>query len=367
MNTKFQAARIKTLVEQPFFGSLMCGLEIVEDRSQPTAWVDGTRLGYNPDFFEGLTTAEAEFVVCHEILHVALGHHIRIEGRDPGQWNDATDYVINGDLVQMGMTPPIGVLLDKKYTGKTAEVVYSMLEKDRPQGSKPQQGQGNSATGHVRPAPQQSEAEKVEAEANMREQVAVASQMARAAGSLPGSIERLLKSKLQPKVDWREALHRWFASQAQEDYSWNKRSRRSSAEMILPGRFSEAAAGTFAVAIDVSGSITSRVLEKFGAELQALKDSVHPERLLLLYFDSGVRKVEDLGPDDLVNLRAVGGGGTDFHAAPKWLEAQGIEPAALVYLTDMYGSIPPEPSYPVLWVSTTGDRNTPYGEVVELS
>ena len=43
-----------------------------------------------------------------------------------------------------------------------------------------------------------------------------------------------------------------------------------------------------------------------------------------------------------------------------------IQPACLVYLTDLQGTFPDKPpDYPVLWVTTT-DQEAPWGETVRL-
>ena len=41
--------------------------------------------------------------MAHEMLHAALRHGTRRQGRDPYIWNVACDYVINGWLVEMGV------------------------------------------------------------------------------------------------------------------------------------------------------------------------------------------------------------------------------------------------------------------------
>lgn len=45
----------------------------------------------------------------------------------------------------------------------------------------------------------------------------------------------------------------------------------------------------------------------------------------------------------------------------------GLEPDALVYLTDGHGTFPTQaPSYPVLWGNITPNYKYPFGDVVDI-
>jgi len=59
-----------------------------------------------------------------------------------------------------------------------------------------------------------------------------------------------------------------------------------------------------------------------------------------------------------------GGGGTSFVPPFDLLAEEGIVPACLVYFTDMYGSFPENPGYPVIWCSTSADKEAPFGETI---
>jgi len=91
-----------------------------------------------------------------------------------------------------------------------------------------------------------------------------------------------------------------------------------------------------------------------------------PRLAHVLYFDPAVQKVETYQAGQPVSLSPVGGGGTDFRPCFDWLEAQGIVPQTLVFLTDLCGRFPGEaPSYPVIWASTES-RKAPFGQVVPM-
>ena len=87
----------------------------------------------------------------------------------------------------------------------------------------------------------------------------------------------------------------------------------------------------------------------------------------ILYIDAAVAGVDTFEAGEEIVARPRGGGGTDFCPAFKWTEENGIEPQALVYFTDMYGSFPDNaPPYPVIWVSTSDESKAPFGEVINV-
>jgi predicted metal-dependent peptidase len=62
-----------------------------------------------------------------------LKHHTRRNGRDPKQWNQATDFVINPMVLKAGLKLPTWVLLDPQYDGLSAEQVYGIRQQQRQQ------------------------------------------------------------------------------------------------------------------------------------------------------------------------------------------------------------------------------------------
>jgi predicted metal-dependent peptidase len=94
---------------------------------------------------------------------------------------------------------------------------------------------------------------------------------------------------------------------------------------------------------------------------------VKPESTHVVYCDAEVSKVETFDRDELIEFKPEGGGGTDFRPVFDWVEKEGIEPACLIYFTDLDGTFPDkEPEYPVLWVSV-GRAEAPFGETLQLS
>jgi predicted Zn-dependent protease len=73
--------RTELVLSQPFFGALALRLQVLEDPSTETFWVDGVCLGYNPGYLASLNDLEVRGVLAHEVLHVANGHCWRMGAR----------------------------------------------------------------------------------------------------------------------------------------------------------------------------------------------------------------------------------------------------------------------------------------------
>jgi predicted metal-dependent peptidase len=149
-------------------------------------------------------------------------------------------------------------------------------------------------------------------------------------------------------------------------YSWMRPKRRHVwSGLYLPGITSEGV-GEIAIGVDCSGSVSSRQLGLFEAEIRSILAGQRPRLVHVLYFDAAVQRVETYQAGQPVSLSPVGGGGTDFRPCFEWLQERGIAPQTLVFLTDLRGRFPNEaPPYPVIWASTEA-RRTPFGQVVPL-
>ena len=205
-------------------------------------------------------------------------------------------------------------------------------------------------------------------------QVAAAASAARLQGKLPAGLDRLFGEILNPKVDWRDKIQGLFARRVGGGgYNWRKPDRRLIVrDIVAPGR-SGFGCGTIVVGADTSGSIDytpGSVGDMFLAEMAGILEDCRPQRLLIAWCDAKVHRVDEASePGDLDIIRrkgAPGGGGTSFVPVFEWMEENGVEPDALVYLTDGYGTFPRQaPPFPVIWGSIT-DAQYPFGDVVKI-
>ena len=390
---RLQKARTALLLDHPFFGSLLFRLKGRESRSIKTMATDGISLFYNPDFVDTLNAATLCGVLAHEVLHPGLQHHVRRSSRDPKRWNEACDYAINPILLDAGLHLPEGVLVDDRFREMSAEQIYNRLQTEAEQEAgdedERQEAEGDGAAspqatpkdyddpsapvteggiGQVLDAPSATEEIPTVEEQAREWSVAVnqAVTLAKQAGKVPAGMERSLDGAAEATVDWRELLRRAWSEATPADYSWMRPNRRHIWDgLYLPGVVREGV-GEVAIAVDCSGSVNSRQLRLFEAEVRSILEGQRPQRVYILYFDTVVHKVETFEAGEHISLNPVGGGGTEFGPCFAWLDEHGIRPQTLIFLTDLYGAFPDsEPAYPVLWASTGGGR-APFGQIVPM-
>ncbi|OJV40423.1 MAG: hypothetical protein BGO25_03270 [Acidobacteriales bacterium 59-55] len=384
MEVCLQRARTSLLLDHPFFGCLLFRLKGCEASSIETMATDGVSLFYNPQFVMELTAAELVGVLAHEVLHPALQHHLRRRTRCPNRWNRACDYAINLLVLDAGLSLPKGGLVDEQYRGMSAEEIYNLLEgseSEGPNGSPLPMNNSTEKDGELQaprtpggfgqvldaPTPEENEgkgAEEQSAEWNVA--VSRAQTISKLAGKLPAGVARSLESAAEACVDWRALLRRAWSDSTPSDYSWMRPNRRHIWQgLYLPGIHREGV-GEVVIFVDCSGSINGRQLSLFEAEIRSILDGERPERVYVVYFDAHVHKVDCFVPGQPLRLLPLGGGGTDFCPCFLWVEQQGIHPQLLVFLTDLYGTLPDvEPKFPVIWAST-GARSAPFGQIVPM-
>jgi predicted metal-dependent peptidase len=373
-----------------FYATLAMRLGVEASASIPTAATDGKTLFANPDFILKLTQDERIGVVAHEVDHCTRLHMERMEGKDPTKWNIATDLHINRDLLASGFVLPSGVLNDFSQIKRSEEETYFYLP-DQPKGEggegKPGDGQGGKGQdfegniGGVLPAPREAKPGETPEEAaqGRREASAKAAQewqqaaeqaamIARAAGTLPGHIESLIKTNKAAQVDWRQELEEFVkATVYSTDRTWARPNRRFVSQGIYMPSVIREGCGTIVYIEDISGSVPYQAHQQSSAEVIRLHSELKPERLIVLYVDTEVQKVEEFGPDDEVYIGFTGGGGTYFAPGFDWISENNIEPDVVIYLTDLYpADNPPEPPYPVLWACVTPELKWAWGRTIFL-
>lgn len=366
--TKLAKAKTALILEHPFVGTIALSMPFSFDESIPTAATNGKRIKFNPEFVDSLTDEEVKFLVAHECFHPMMEHNYRRGERQGKKWNVAADYVINKLLTDegIGRMPKMGLLDSNIYTagGGTSEGIYNILPDMPDDGSGP--GDPGNALDHCEDG-EGSPAEQAQEQAEWKVKVAQAAQAAKMMGKLSANLQRLVDDVLQPKVDWRDVLQRFLVKCRNDQRSFSRFNRRFLSQgMYLPSVSGEAM-GEVCFAVDCSGSIDKATVNQFAAEIRKVKDDLLPARIHVLYFDSDVSHVESYEPHDDLDIKPHGGGGTDFAPVFAKIVEMGIEPVAIVFLTDLCcSSFGDQPDAPVLWVTTDAGK-APFGEVVEMS
>ena len=365
-------------------GILMIGDKRICDTT-PTAYTNGRDEVYGREFVDKLNDAEFRFLILHECYHklyrhLTTWHHLYKE--NPQLANVACDYVINlkiaDDNKNDGFATMTGALTvgcyDEQYRGMDSAQVYEMLKQKQQQ----QQASGDSTTGTGNPGPgtgngspsnslpqgfdehdwegaqELSADEQRELARDIDEAIR---QGALIAGKMGTGGDRDLAELLEPQVNWREVMRDFIQTTCSgSDYStWQRPSRRYiGMGHYLPSGISEAI-GELVIAGDMSGSIGQREISVILTETKEICDTVHPDKVRMLYWDTQVCQDEEYDQhelDDLVkSTKPAGGGGTSVECVPEYITAKGIKPQAVVVITDGYlGGSWGQWSCPVLWV-----------------
>ncbi len=364
---KLSKAKAQLIIEHPFYASLLCNLPFVEDKSVERMEIDGVSARYNPEYVQKLSLNELKFAEAHAVMRCALSHPQRLGSRDKKKWDKAGDYIINEMLVndKVGEMPE-GALYDPNLVasaGGVAESLYNILpEGDDNDGNGP--GKGNSPMDGVQPPPNNEAGQQAEQDWKVR--TVQAGQVAKMCGKLSAAAARLVGEIVSPVVPWQKLLERFVSKRAKTNRSFSRPNRRFLAQGLYLPAMSGETLGKIAIAVDCSGSIGQREIDEFAAEIKAIKNTMRPASIDVYYFDSKVSHEETYAPDDELDIRPHGGGGTAFSPIFKAINTKDILPECVVVLTDLYCSdFGPAPEYPVMWVSN-GTDSAPWGEVVMM-
>lgn len=367
-------------------GILMIGNRRIEDavRLCPTAYTNGRDEVYGRAFVDKLNDAELRFLVLHECYHKLYRHLTTwrwMYDENHQLANAACDFVINVKLVDDNkadkfatMTGPLKIgCFDEKYRAWDSAQVFHDLKKGGGNGGG--QGGDGSGTGFDEhgwdDAKEMTAQERDELARDIDEAIRQGALMA---GKVGSGGDRDMLELLQPQVDWREVLRDFITSTcAGSDYStWRKPNRRYiGAGMYMPSGISEQI-GEIVVAIDTSGSIGGPQLSAFLSEVGSIAETVHPEAIRLLYWDTEVCGDEVYKGDEVANLvkstKPKGGGGTTVECVPAYLQDKQIKAQCVIVLTDGYlGGSWGDWHHPLLWVILDNKNAVPsVGKAVHI-
>lgn len=367
----------------------------------PTAATDGRNIIIVPERFFSYSLAERIFIVAHEIMHgifghVELIHKFSLTGKvpypdgkvldfDPDTMNKAMDYVINDMLIQskVGNYNPNWLHDRTIATGNDSVLtayrrIYQQNQNGGGGGGGGSGGGGGQQSFDKHMKPGQGNGQDPTAAAQGRNEmewktaVAGAIATAKAQGKLPAGLERAFSEYLEPTVDWTDMVQGFFSRKiGAGTWDWQKPDRRLVTRGIIsPGR-AGFGCGTIVCGIDTSGSVGQKEIDLFFGNLAGIFEDLRPREIVVMFCDAKVHRVDEVEDvSDLYHLKTKGvpgGGGTSFIPVFDEISKRGIEPDALIYLTDGYGTFPKNPpAFPVLWGAIAPDVSYPFGDVVEV-
>ena len=433
---RLMKARSRLGSRAPGYAAIIFGLPFVETHRTQTMATDGKCIYFNRTFVQNSTDDELLAVLFHEGLHVSLGHHLRRGNIDPRLWNMAADYAINIIVQQARLSLPNGALLDQKYRGMTAEQIARLLKQKQPgQPEQPQppqgdddgegEGQGGSGAGDDTDDDQDQDDDGqgqggddaddgeddapsgapddfdqpgeiwdavddagerlggddlAEAEETLRRDVIVAAMAEKAAGS--GTItldDGVVDAAKAPTVDWVEAMADFLNRAYAGEPTLAKPARRHLWEGNYFPSMQGVGGGDLVIAIDTSQSVSQKEAEQFASEIDAIRETIKPDRTCVIYCDDFIQKGRDGQSYDVfdsyedIEVRAIKGYGTRFEPPFHLVDQEGLEPHAFIYFTDGWatvGDIANIVNYPVLWATTGKEptfRGQEFGEVIKLT
>jgi predicted metal-dependent peptidase len=404
-------SRMRILNTHGFYGLLLMHMVYSIDENAETAYTDGTRIAFGPEFLESLTDSELDFVMMHEILHVVLQHCIRGEDRDHERMNIACDIVVNSNILLENNMDRRSITLSqwgesmhiapdgKEGHEYTAEQVYDMLPPTPPRKkkkipssgmekgrAKQEQGDPKDLTSGGHSWDDHSQWSQYEEDDTLRD--VWVKQFAEACeaisirektigrGTLPLFAQRLLEKLRDPQVDWRTILNE-FVQEEVNDYSFSPPDRRFQESPFFLPDFNELGKNGEPVdilfMIDTSGSMSDKEITAAFSEVKGAIDQFDGKlKGWLGFFDAAIIEPKPFeSVDDVLKIKPAGGGGTDFQIIFEYVH-QHMEnklPACIIILTDGYAPFPQEHlarDIPVLWLIDNNDIEPPWGKVARI-
>ena len=415
MAEKLMAARCRLMTRAPWYGHIamsmvwipseMAHVKLKEQRTMGVRIVNNeVQCLYYPPFVESLTIKELYAVVQHEIEHIVRVHCLRVDGRQPVVWNIAADMCVNGQKIspRIGYHEPTNNTIiipfkdqivwipDDFPKNGTSEEYYDKLVKhaagahcDCGQVTNDSEGEPitcpncNSASNNISKAGayggrilddhstwEMSDASQDEARQIVKDIVDQASQKCQ--GQSPGHLQEAIAELKKPVVRWCELLHQYLGQHVGNKRSTYSRRCRRQDTFGIPG-VSHHAAASVNVIVDTSGSITSKELEQFFSEIEAISSKA---KTMVLQWDLVFQGYHKYRRGDWQRIGVSGRGGTDMEAPVKWLIDNRKIADVQIMLTDGYCSYVDKQTvnFPMITVITNSVSNMPtYGHVVRMT
>lgn len=418
-------SRMRILCNHGFYGLLLMHMIYSVDEEMETAGTDGVRITFGCKFLDEISDSELDFVMMHEIMHIALQHCLREGDFEHERFNIACDIVANSNILKennMNLSSiTIGKFGESMHTasdGKegyeyTAEQVYHMLpqNQNKKSGNKSAKGKGPekqgqsvkgadaNGSGHNRAGAEQdgtggndtdgrwddhsrwgsSEDNSVVRDIWIKRLEDAAQAIAirdpsNDRGLLPEFAQRLLKDLREPQTDWRNILNE-FIQEEIVDYSFFPPDRRFDDSPFFLPDFNEKddTVENILFMIDTSGSMSDDMVTAAYSEIKGAIDQFDGKlKGWLGFFDAAVTEPKAFeNEDEFRIIRPEGGGGTDFEVIFEYVHQHMQEnlPASIIILTDGYAPFPKETvseGIPVLWLINNKDAEPPWGKVARI-
>ena len=394
----------KLAESDPAFASLSLWVDHEDSDARPLpVWSDGTTIRYGASF-ETHTLAEQMGLAAHHILHVAFRHAARRDAmglrlgaaHDGALFNVAADAVLNEALFRAGyvMPRPCVVLTDllrdalhetaspdEALAQWDAERLYVRLMSAEGKGRETSAAETARAMAERQGFEEDMEAAGAEqgpdAATDWQERVTRAMEAGRLAGRGIGTIGHRLADLPETRTPWETILRRLVTKAVTElpRRSWRRPTGRwlaldaaGQAAPFEPSNAREARAPRLAIGIDSSSSVDGARLALFASQVAGIARRTGAETHVLV-FDETVRerRVMRAGAWEraVTEFGFTRDGGTDFTEV--LAEADRLDPAVIVMLTDLDAPLPARPRAPVIWAVPEDVAPPAWGRVISLA
>ncbi len=376
-------SRMRLLNKHGFYGLLLMHMTLSLNEDCPTAATNGKRIYFGTEFLDSLTDQELDFIMMHEILHVALKHCFRQGDRDNKRFNIACDIVVNSNILKscnmnlnsisvhgnesMHLAPDgnEGYLY-------TAEEVYEMLPEDiGKDNSKDKIGglPGEIVDDHSKWEDDDYEDEVWDIRVANTKEV-----MTKRCGDVPSGVERMVGELTNPQIDWRTILND-FIQEEIVDYSFAPPDRRFDDNPFFLPEFNEKdeEIKDILFMVDTSASMQNNMITAAYSEIKGAIDQFGGKlRGWLGFFDAEVIEPKPFTDEsEFKAIKPIGGGGTNFSIVFKYIleNMMNNPPSSIIIMTDGFAHFPTEDSamgIPVLWLLNNEEVNPPWGKVARI-
>lgn len=382
----------------PHLSGLAAAVRVSIDESVPTMGVFASgRLVANPDFTARLSTSDLQFVLAHELLHLALRTHDRARGSHHLEFNYAHDYIINDmlrhalgasaipagglDMPGARMRSAEDIVLEMRrnaksttsrssvWNGEVVTIEQAMANADKSSSSAAGDVLDAKRERDMFPDDNEQQAARTRAIKDLAAKgmaMSAAITLMRGQGSSAGSTQQNVRAlRGIYRTPWQIAVQRWLEGTVPGERTFTRASRRGAerTDVVLPGRHRHAT--MLNVILDTSGSMTSEIPFALGA-IADFCEATGIDEIRVVQCDTEVTSDEMLSSGELAEYDVRGYGGSDLSAALLALANDPRVTAAIV-ITDGDIVYPPQPMpYAVLWAvpGETTSFAPPYGRVV---
>jgi predicted metal-dependent peptidase len=366
---KLMNTRSRILITHPWYGVVISKFVFKESCMTPTIGVRimsnrDVECVYNPEFILHINKVDNLIaILIHEVEHIIRMHVVRGKNIESQHnfflYNLACDWVINGYKNKKR----ISNLLDEAAYIPNDNSVFANYEELRPNWTSDEfyewlkkqnlnedrnEDEGEGGIGGIGGIDdhtiwKESTASKDEIRSIAK---SLAEQATLSCGSMPGSLIEHIENLKESKNNWFYFLRNILGrSVGGKRLTYTKRNRRRD-QFGIKGSSSHAKIN-LTIMVDVSGSMTTNLLNKVFGEIEAVSRHF---KIKLIQFDHEVSDVRDYHKGDWKKIEIKGRGGTSFKHPFDYIEKNKLVGKMNIIMTDGYASYPEEKTYPVTWL-----------------